>query len=269
MDDKDTYERWIRGPRPVHAPGVRLICFPHAVGAASFYRHWAGLLGPRVEQLIVQYPGREDRIGEPCVTGMDEMAGRVTEAITPALGRPVALFGHSMGAAIACEVARRLEARGQADLRWLFVSARRVTVQPPATAVHLLDDEGVLSHLRSLGGTDEMVFAAPELRSLILRLARCDYRLIETYRPAGVMPLTAPILAAGGSDDPHATPEDMKQWAGLTTGEFVHKTFDGGHFYLRGGLNELVREIAGRLEASSSATEPRTAPATGQGKESW
>src|SRR5205814_8095171 len=91
-------DRWFRRYRPVPECRLRLVCFPHAGGSASAYRSWPDSLPGDIELLAVRYPGRQDRLREPCLTSVAELADAVTGALTPYLDRPVALFGHSMGA---------------------------------------------------------------------------------------------------------------------------------------------------------------------------
>lgn len=249
MQRNRLFDEWIRSSPSGVPTCVRLICFPHAAGGASFYRPWAAGLGPGIEQCIVQYPGREDRIRESCVVDMDEMADQVAEAITPVLGQPVALFGHSMGAAIAYEVARRIEDQRPGSLTALIVSACRVAGQRRQVPAHLLDDEALAAHLGSLGAMKETIFRHPELLSIVLRAARADYQLIETYAPSCVQRLKAPIFALGGDRDSHATATDLARWAELTSGGFKQRTFSGGHFYLVNQRREVVETIRFHLSA--------------------
>lgn len=102
--------------RRTHAR-ARLICFPHAGGAAGGYRGWALDAPWDVEVSAVQYPGRGDRFGEHPAADMtslvdDVVAGLLREHTADALATTV-LFGHSMGAAVAYETARRLAVTGR------------------------------------------------------------------------------------------------------------------------------------------------------------
>src|SRR5690349_11564082 len=102
---------WFRvGPAQV---GTRTAVFllPHAGGAASFFGSWAGRRGA-LELIPTQYPGREDRFSERALDQIDALAAGFIGALTPFLGGPFALFGHSMGGMLAYEVARTLRRRG-------------------------------------------------------------------------------------------------------------------------------------------------------------
>ncbi|MFD8339107.1 thioesterase II family protein [Streptomyces solisilvae] len=242
--------RWSEGP----ASRLRLICLPHAGGSASFYRPWAALLPPEVDLLGVQYPGREDRFEDPMIDSMGELVTAVADALLPLLDRPYALFGHSMGSAVAWELAHELDRRGAPGPRRLFASGRAA----PGTAVvgqlHRQGDEVLCAELRRLGGTSHEALDDPGLRSLILGTVRNDYRLIETYRPACRPPLHCPVHVLTGSTDPELDQERSRDraggWADLTTARTEVRTFPGDHFYLTPRRREVVASVLRRMDPS-------------------
>lgn len=223
-------DRWIRRYEPAARARVRLACLPHAGGAASFYLPLARALAPAVDVLAVQYPGRQDRLYEPCLPSIMQLAAGVVRALSggPA---PLALFGHSMGATLAYEVALRLEDSG-IPVACLFASARPApSLQRPGT-LHLSDDAVFLAELLSLSGTDPQVAEDRELLDLLMPALRADYRAIETYPPQHGM-LRCPIVALVGDRDPRASATEAQAWARHTTGPFTLHTFSGAHFYLK------------------------------------
>lgn len=239
---------WLKRYRPVTAPRLRLFCLPYAGGTAGAFHGWAHALPADVELVAVQYPGRQDRLEEPCVAEMDPLADRITEALAPLLDRPFALFGHSMGAAVAYEVALRLEARHRARPRHLFVSGHPSPLRPRShTDVHLRDEDAMLEWFGELGAMDPAVLADPELRPLVVPSLRADLRLIETYRPAAGRPVNAPMTSYVGDADPGVPPDDAAAWKELTSGEFSFRVFPGGHFYLSDQETEVLADLTERL----------------------
>ncbi|GAA2425470.1 alpha/beta fold hydrolase [Streptomyces macrosporus] len=243
-----TADAWLKRYRPVRAPRLRLICFPHAGGSAGVFRRWTETLPPDVELVAVQYPGRQERFDEPCVDDMTSLADRITDVVTSVLDRPVALFGHSMGAAVAYEVTRRLEARHLARPAHLFVSGSVSPLEPRRRRdLHLRDDEGMLEGLTELGGMDDAVLADPDLLRLVLPCVRADLRLVETYRPVRLPPVATPVTAYAGAADAHVPREGAAAWSDLTSAEFNLRIFPGGHFYLMGQEPEVVGDVRARL----------------------
>ncbi|MFD4529076.1 thioesterase II family protein [Streptomyces sp. NPDC058470] len=244
----NTVGRWLRRPRPVADPRLRLVCLPHAGGTAGSFYGWTATLPADVELTAVQYPGRQDRLCEPCLWDMGELADGVAQALLPLLDRPVALFGHSMGAALAYEVTLRLETLYRARPRQLFVSGHASPTRPRVGRdLHLRDDAAMLAGLLELGGMDEAVSADPELLALLMPSFRADLRLIETYRPCGARPVTVPVTAYTGDADPGVPVADVAAWADLAAGEFDLRAFPGGHFYLVDQETEVVSDISERL----------------------
>jgi pyochelin biosynthetic protein PchC len=238
---------WLRRLAPVTAPWARLVCFPHAGGMAAFFRPWRDYLLPGVELYAVQYPGRMDRITDPCVDNMDLMANSVTAAIQSLLDCPVALFGHSLGAVVAYEVARRMPPPAR-----LFVSGRTAPDRPRPVK-QLGSDDMLWDDIERLGGTRQEVLANPELRQVFLPALRSDYRLSDAYRPRPGPRLECPITALLGEQDSEVDMAEAASWAGVTRAEFSIRAFPGEHFYLTSQVPEVVGEIMHRLVGSAPA----------------
>ena len=98
---------WFPYPAPDTVAEVRLFCLPPAGGGASGYRLWIARLAPRIGVLPVQLAGRESRFVEAPITSAGEAVERLAEVIDDetANGTPFALFGHSMGALLAFDLA--------------------------------------------------------------------------------------------------------------------------------------------------------------------
>lgn len=241
--------RWLRG---VSAPGakIRLVCFPHAGGAASAFHDWAALTPPEIEVMSVQYPGRQDRLSDPCAATMEELADAITAALLHELpdDRPLALFGHSMGSAVAYEVASRLEDVPGRTLTRLIVSGRARPRTPreraplPAPA-----DSEILDRVRKLDPEGAAAYEHPELRPLIMPSLRADFGLLAAYRPARLHRLGVPVTACGGDRDPGCAVEELSSWSDVTTEGLDMRIFAGGHFYLNPRKEELVGFVASRL----------------------
>ncbi|WP_083646966.1 thioesterase II family protein [Kitasatospora sp. CB01950] len=238
---------WFQVHRRARPPRLRLLCLPHAGGAATFFQGWPRLLPDDVEVLAVRYPGRQSRLLDPFAPDLPTLAADIHAALDPYLDRPLALFGHSMGSAVAYEIALRLEDRGHAPTR-LLASGRVAPHRAAPSDRHTRDDEALIDAVRRHGGPGVSVYEDPELRELTLPALRADYRLIETYLPRDPRPLRTPITAYAGATDPDCTPAGVHAWSELTApGRFDHRWFPGGHFYLTPSEPELLADIATRL----------------------
>ncbi|MFE3197659.1 thioesterase II family protein [Embleya sp. NPDC055664] len=242
-------DTWIRRFHPAADRVPRLVALPHAGGSASFWFPLSAALKERVEVLGVQYPGRQDRRAEPLIEDIETLAERITEALDPWLDEqlPLILFGHSMGAVLGFEVARRLRIPPAA----LIASGRRAPDRQRDERVHLLDDAGLAAELRSMSGTDASLLANDEVLRMVLPALRADYRAIETYRCTPGAPLECPITVLIGDRDPKVTLDEATAWRDHTNGTFALHTFTGGHFYLTDHQAAVTARIADAIDAAT------------------
>ncbi|MFH7598156.1 thioesterase domain-containing protein [Streptomyces racemochromogenes] len=242
---------WLRALHAPARPRVRLVCFPHAGGAASFFRAWPGRLSPDTEVLAVRYPGREDRIADAPVTSMAALADPVAAALGELPEVPTAFFGHSMGASVAYEVALRLggSARGP---RLLMVSGRAAPHRLPVFRFD--DDEALVADVRRRGGPMAPALDHPDLLDLVLPALRADYRLLEAYAgEARLRRLGVPVAAFYGTQDSDVPVDSVLSWADTSPGAFSAVPFPGDHFYLVPHADALLEEVGARLTALAGA----------------
>ncbi|MFC3374386.1 thioesterase II family protein [Rugamonas sp. CCM 8940] len=137
----------LRFGHPGAQPRLRLFCFPYAGGDANLYRDWAAGLPEQVEVVGVQYPGRGMHADAP-ISDCATLVRRLHAALTPLLDLPFVFFGHSNGALISYELARRLDGAQTARHRHHFVSARHAP-QLPRTGAPSAGSNGTTSSPRS------------------------------------------------------------------------------------------------------------------------
>ncbi|KAA5834949.1 alpha/beta fold hydrolase [Saccharopolyspora hirsuta] len=240
-------DAWIRRFHPKPDGRDLLACFPHAGGSASYYFPMSAALPDRTDMLAVQYPGRQERRAEPLIGSVDELADRATESLLPLRGAALSLFGHSLGASVAFEVARRLEQRG-VRVRALFVSGRRPPSLHRPDNAHQADDRALVADLLADGGIPDAAALDPEIVQLVLPVVRNDLRAAATYTYRGSgNDLTCPVVALTGDRDPKVTVAEARGWASHTTGPFSLRVFPGGHFYLLEHWQAVVRAISDEL----------------------
>ena len=250
--------RWLRKFRATSEEAPQLVCFPYAGGSAGWFTRLRMDLADEVQLSAVQYPGRLDRLRDQPIDDLHVLAVEVFAVLDK--DRPLALFGHSMGAVVAFEVARRLQA-ASVPVSHLFASGRAAPHLQRNAGVHLMSDDDMVTVIESLGGVEPGALSNAELRAMVLPVVRNDYRAIETYRCEPFASITAPITVLAGTDDPIVPLPDASEWTRHTTGSFALEKFPGGHFFpvgQWGTIADLVRrELRGGAGLGSGGRHGR------------
>ncbi len=240
---------WLAHVKVNPAATLRLFCFPYAGGDASIFSRWSEALPSRVEVCPVQLPGRGARLSEPLFTSMARLVESLASALQPCLDKPFALFGHSTGALIAFELARQVRRSYGLCCTHLFASACGAPHLPADRLgrIHDLPEAELVETLGGLNRDLEAVFAAPELRQLLLPIFRADFQLSETYSYAVDAPLPCGISALGGLQDPFVRQASLEAWREQTSARFKLHVLPGGHLFLNSDRQLLLASVAGDL----------------------
>ncbi len=237
--------KWFPFRVPNPAARIRLVCFPPAGGAASYYRRWANELAADCTVWAVQPPGRENRLREEPLTAVGDLVDRIGPCLLggdPSM--PVAFFGHSFGALVAFETARYLQARGRGPAH-LFIAGARPPGWPSQRALEVdsLDDNALIDRIAQLGGIPQAVLADAELRELIVKPLRADYRALRDYQPQPQAEVNCPTTVLGGRQDGSITADDLDGWRHFVEQPITRHLFPGGHFFLYGDARDGVLDI--------------------------
>jgi acyl transferase domain-containing protein/surfactin synthase thioesterase subunit/NAD(P)-dependent dehydrogenase (short-subunit alcohol dehydrogenase family)/acyl carrier protein len=248
----------IRGTGNSKAP-FRLICF-HSMGVgASLFTKF--LLKPPDDYdiLAVQTPGRENRLAEPVVESVDQLADQIVPQLLPLLDRPVVFWGHSFGGIVAWEVVNRLRQRYQREPAHFVVSG----TMPPCLIQVWQKRETMLKPMVADNSPEYLISLAryvddQEFIKSILPPMRRDYPLLKSYRFQPFHPLNCPITVFAARLDDMVYTDELRQWSRHTDGGFDLIEFDGDHWFLNRNheqINAAFHEIAATITAGSGLSE--------------
>lgn len=228
---------------PVSGP-TTLFIFPHAGGSAQYYIPFAKTFTSDVKRVAVQYPGKGGTHDLTSFRSIPDLADRVFDLLPEKSDGPVAFFGHSMGALVSFEVARRFEAAGR-SISALFVSA---CAAPGLLGEEYIpeSDRGLLEVVAEMTGVNPEFLENEEFAARILPTLR-GFKAIMNYECPPEARVSCPISAYLADDDAIATPEKVQPWAERTTAQFTMRQFTGHHFYVNDHLPELVGDIESKL----------------------
>jgi medium-chain acyl-[acyl-carrier-protein] hydrolase len=202
-------------------------------------------------------PGHGARFEEMPFENVTDMATEAAAVIEDdASGVPFAFYGHSLGAVVAYETAKLLQARadgaGQSSPFHLFVGAARAPQLPRVLApISQLPQDEFLNAVQSrYGGLPAALFEEPELLEIFLPVLRADFSAYESYQYVEPAPLRRPVTAFHGVHDPVVRSAAVNEWARVTEAGFQFEHLEGDHFFLSANTcrEALLKRISGCFE---------------------
>ncbi|WP_051819899.1 thioesterase II family protein [Streptomyces sp. NRRL S-920] len=224
--------------------GTALVCVPFAGAGPSFFHPWRALAGRRWHVVPVELPGRERRILEAPHRNVSEAAEDCLADVVTGVGdcERVVLFGHSLGAVLAYELAHLLKARHVPVERLVVSGSPGPWTQRERRATGLPQDE-FLARVEEFAGFRHEALDHPEMRELILPTLRADCEMHENYVPSSDELLSIPVCSLRGSSDGLVDADQAQEWQKATTGEFGYAEFPGDHMYLVDRAAEILELI--------------------------
>lgn len=231
-----------------------VLCFTHAGGNPENYLNWQKISSSSLRFKNFCLPGTGRRFTESYPTGIKELANQVAAEIDSFDLENYYLFGHSMGAVLAFEVALRVikPAKG------LIVSASAAPANIPSERVMKMTkmtDKEFSKEIVFFNGLDEKIVAGNDFISAFLKRIRKDFDLISRYNYQENKLLSMPLFTIVGDADPHVSPDAMEQWKSVTSGEFKSYIVQGDHFYFNEDASLLSDVIHKCLEESGAFIE--------------
>jgi medium-chain acyl-[acyl-carrier-protein] hydrolase len=244
---------WTVEPRCGPSSAVPLMIFPHAGAGVTAYRRLAMDQAEVFRPAIVRLPGREQRLHEPLFRSMDALIRALVPALQPMLAAGPVLYGHSMGALVAFEVARYARDVCGVEPACLVVSGCAApSTREPRRLRHLLSDDEFWRSVCELNGMPDEIARDRAMRDMLMPVFRADFEVCDTYAYSRGAALGCPIIAFAGDADQEALPAEMAAWAEETTGSFRHRTVPGDHFFNLDLSSRLSTRILSAHESSKA-----------------
>lgn len=241
---------WLIG-KPMAAPRMRLFCFAYAGGSATEFLPWQAQLAPHIEVCGIQLPGRGSRWSEPPVTEMAPLVEAIARVIARHAEIPFALFGHSLGAMLAFEVARYCQNQALCLPVHLFASGCDAPPHFSDPQWQDIDDRTFIEALRQLNGTPPELLEHDELMRLVLPMLRADFGLVAKYVYLSGPRLRVPITVLSGTSDEQVSSELLGDWEAETDAGFDQHRFEGGHFFIQERSAEIIACVKNKLGFAS------------------
>ncbi|MGW7440772.1 thioesterase II family protein [Streptomyces sp. NPDC054849] len=232
---------------------VRLYCLPPGGAGPEFYGSWAALLPASVEPYAVALPGRGSRRDEASATDPRSVTAALATHLDDACRdqRPFALFGHSLGALLTYESARRLRRMGRRGPVLVALSA--------LPAPHRGDLERLMASVLTSGLDAFSDMAGPlpaELLADPVAVARlctpfvADLVLALHHQHHDEPPLDTALALYGGDADPLVSPGQLDRWNELFSTPTTPCLFPGRHTYPQDAAPALVQRLTQDLHCA-------------------
>jgi surfactin synthase thioesterase subunit len=223
---------------------INLVCLPFAGAGASTFNEWLSI-SDHVRVVAVELPGRETKFTERLYTHVEE----AVSGIIPELLRdidtflPVVLFGHSLGAILAFELASALEKLDQVTIAAVIVSGSPNPWELREQRATGLPDDEFFQRVNKFAGYNHPAIDNPMFRELFLPVLRADVEMHEHYKPKNNERIDAPIVTLRGSQDELVSAEQKLRWNQASLKQVTHKELPGGHMYLVDHAKDIVALI--------------------------
>ncbi len=235
MSARSGPSRWfVRGPSADHA--ARLFCFPYSGTGASAFSSWPAAMAD-VEVCPLQFPGRENRLGEPHYGTYEDLAADLVEALRPRLDRPFAFFGHCAGAVAAYETALRLAELELPAPDCLFVSGQAAPHVATRDRMLAMTDDELRAELAAVV-RGRGIEPRPDMIEVGLSVLSRDLAAAGAYRRDDPVAVRSPVVVLHWRDDPEVTLDELQGWHRYSDSVDV-RIVEGGHHDFTHAPDEL------------------------------
>lgn len=229
---------------------IQLIIFHHAGGSSLAYRALEKFFPKNIKVKYIDLPGRIIFSSQKPYKNMQELIKRLSIKLSQEIQGKYVMFGHSMGAIVAFELARNLTKFYNMNPQHLLVSgccapSRYSNSKPIINS--FLSDEELTQILIDTESVQPEVLQNEEFKALTLFLIRADFKVLESYCYESQSLLKCPITAFSAADDPWAPREYMEYWRFETEGEFDLIPFEGKHFSILNSKKSLAQKIVKKI----------------------
>ncbi|MBD2784466.1 thioesterase [Xenorhabdus sp. DI] len=218
-----------------------LICFPYAGGGVCSFELIKKHVSNRMKVISLSYSINAQSESEQSITSFNALLGNLKKQLNEFEGK-ITLFGHSMGAIVAYELA--LLCADQLNIQKLVVSACKPPELLVNSKIFSSNNDRLFEKIVCLGGLPQVISSNPiRLKNMKYKLLH-DLQMISNYKRNNYPRINCAIHALSASDDFLASENDMKLWKNYTNKEFRETTFDGDHFYFRNKSKEVAKFIS-------------------------
>lgn len=211
---------------------IKLFCFHHLGGNASFYYKWKNFLPNNIELFPIDLAGRGMN-KKDFYRNFKELINDVGEQLKKEITGPYILFGHSMGALIVYELIYYLKQQKLLPPLHCFFSGRNTPDLKSDIFYENFDKEKFILNLRKIGGIPAIFELYPELLEEFIPIIKADYNVMKSYEfITHKDKIDSDISILIGKEDNTILYEELAKWRCITRKNCDLYFISGNHFYL-------------------------------------
>ncbi len=228
-----------------------LFFLPHAGGSAKSYCSFKRFLPQSLKVIPMEIAGRSTRSSEPLFTDISDCCRDLLEKHRDVIAsEEYAIFGHSMGTLLACELVRQAREQGLPEPEHVFLSGRCSADEKAMIfkSDETTTDEDITDFFFSKSLFPKPAQGAEELMAMLSRILCADVRMADKccISPEEFK-FSCDITVLYGKDDEMLSAYDMHGWQRMTDGNCTVQDFEGAHFYYQENKEAVCRIIADTL----------------------
>jgi len=225
---------------------IQLFCIPYAGGSATMYNSWKKYLDKKIILMPIELAGKGLRLKENMYDSFGEAVEDLYKYITINIScSNYAIFGHSMGSALAYELAKKITYNNIQLPSHLFLSGRNAPHKSNKNLkLHKLSNEKLTIELLKLGGLPPDLTDNQDFIDYYLPIVRRDLKLIENYKfNKNVNPLNIVFTILSGTNDQSTSKSGILGWKNLSLKSCEFNTINGNHFFVHNKIEDVMNII--------------------------
>lgn len=203
--------RWLESHEPVDQE-CAVVCFPPGGAGGLYFKDFEV---PSASVLAVAYPGRDTRSDVEPARSIQQIGREVSSQIARSEFASLVLVGVSLGAFVAVDVARSLEAQDLPVAGVIVCASAAPGTETPVSEYSRLPDEEFMAAVAGLDSIAGSSILEPSFYEIALRRLRNDFWLCAKYSAKEPLKRTG-IRVLTGRDDPGLPSRLAHSWCMLS-----------------------------------------------------
>jgi len=210
-----------------------MFCLPFAGGTKTDFNEFRERFGEVVEVVPLEYSGHGTRFSSPLITSFTQIVNDICRQIRSTCCCDYIIVGHSLGTAVAYEVAYKMTKNYMNPPHKLILMAQKPPhLQKESTVFIGKSKEEVMKTIYDYGHMPKEIITQKDLYNIYSEIIYADICALNSYSPEVPREkIDVPFKIFSGESDDGANIKHMSQWSNYTSQAMELFEIKGGHFF--------------------------------------